>query len=128
MSLNKVLEHTMSPEKMILKIRKLLKLNGIFYLEVPDQLSATKGKEREELMVEHLHVFSKMSLKNLMVRNKFKILQLKQIKEPQANIQFLDFSEKLKNVNIKIIYPGGFDGHIKNHLKKYKYDPRGKLF
>ena len=29
----------------------------------------------------------------------------------------MDFSEKLKNVNIKIIYPGGFDGHIKNHLK-----------
>ena len=32
MSLNKVLEHTMSLEKMILKIRKLLKLNGIFYI------------------------------------------------------------------------------------------------
>ena len=91
MSLNKVLEHTMSPEKMILKIRKLLKLNGIFYLEVPDQLSATKGKEREELMVEHLHVFSKMSLKNLMVRNKFKILQLKQIKEPSGKYTIFGF-------------------------------------
>ena len=96
MSLNKVLEHTMSPEKMILKIRKLLKLNGIFYLEVPDQLSATKGKEREELMVEHLHVFSKISLKNLMVRNKFKILQLKQIKEPSGKYTIFGFFRKIE--------------------------------
>ena len=58
-SLNKVLEHTMSPENDI-KNKKVIKIKWYILVEVPDQLSATKGKERE-LMVEHLHVFSKMS-------------------------------------------------------------------
>ena len=80
---------------MILKIRKLLKLNGILYLEM--QINYLQKSKREELMVEHLHVFSKISLKNLMVRTNFKILQLKQIKEPSGKYTIFGFFRKIEN-------------------------------
>lgn len=95
-SLNKVLEHVLNPEKIILKIKKLLKLNGILYIEVPDQIAAKKSKNREELMVEHLHVFSKNSLMNLMIRNKFELLKIKQTTEPSGKYTIFGFFRNKK--------------------------------
>ena len=42
-------------------------------------------------MVEHLHVFSKASLKNLMEESKFKILEIKQIREPSGKYTIFGF-------------------------------------
>ena len=90
-SLNKVLEHIFYPEQIIKKIKKILRLDGIFYIEVPDQIAAKFGKNREEFMIEHLHVFSKKSFQNLMIRNNFEIIKIKQIKEPSGKYTIYGF-------------------------------------
>ena len=43
---------------------RILKFNGVFYIEVPDHVASKYGKNREEFMIEHLHIFSKKSLQN----------------------------------------------------------------
>jgi len=94
-SLNKVLEHIHSPDYFVKKIKKLLKPGGIFYIEVPDQIAANISKNREELMIEHLHIFSKKSLQNLMLRNNFKLIKMKQIKEPSGKYTIYGFFKNL---------------------------------
>ena len=89
--MNKVLEHIFYPEQIIKKIKKILRLDGIFYIEVPDQIAAKFGKNREEFMIEHLHVFSKKSLQSLMIRNNFEIIKIKQIKEPSGKYTIYGF-------------------------------------
>ena len=84
-TLNKVLEHVQNPFMFMNKIYKILKKNGIVYLEVPDAISASKyGKNREEFFVEHLHGFSNLSLKRLFHKTKFKLKMIKNIKEPSG--------------------------------------------
>ena len=95
MSLNKVLEHIADPENIIKKVKKLLKPNGIFYVEVPDQIASKFGKNREEFMIEHLHIFSKKSLQNLLIRNNFKLIKMKQIKEPSGKYTIYGFFKNL---------------------------------
>ena len=68
-----------------------MKFNGIFYIEVPDQRAVKFGKNREELMIEHLHVFSKKSLQNLMIRKNFKPIKIRQIKEPSGKYTIYGF-------------------------------------
>ena len=95
LSLNKVLEHIADPENIIKKVKKLLKPNGIFYVEVPDQIASKFGKNREEFMIEHLHIFSKKSLQNLLIRNNFKLIKMKQIKEPSGKYTIYGFFKNL---------------------------------
>ena len=84
-TLNKVLEHVQNPFMFMHKVYKILKKNGIVYLEVPDAISASKyGKTREEFFVEHLHGFSNLSLKRLFYKTKFKLKIIKNIKEPSG--------------------------------------------
>ncbi len=90
-SLNKVLEHIPYPENTIKRIKNILKSNGIFYIEVPDQRAVKFGKNREELMIEHLHVFSKKSLQNLMIRKNFEPIKIRQIKEPSGKYTIYGF-------------------------------------
>lgn len=94
-SLNKVLEHVAKPSIMIEKIYKLLSPKGILYVEVPDQEASKHGKLREEFMVEHLHVFSKSSLENLMIKKKFKVLRTKQLIEPSGKFTIIGFFQKV---------------------------------
>ena len=42
-------------------------------------------------MIEHLHIFSKKSLQNLMIKNNFEIIKLEQIKEPSGKYTIYGF-------------------------------------
>lgn len=67
-SLNKIIEHVKDPVKLLKISYKLLINNGYVYIEVPDGNGASKvhnGHLREEFFVDHLHIFTKKSLKKM---------------------------------------------------------------
>lgn len=94
-TLNKVLEHINDPFLFMNSINKILKNNGTVYVEVPDTISASKlGYEREEFFVEHLHGFSKKSLKFLFDQTNFKMKLIKNIREPSGKFTTYCFLTK----------------------------------
>lgn len=93
-TLNKVLEHVVNPKKMLNKIKKILDNNGLVYIEVPDIAAARQGKNREEFHLDHLHVFSKNSLLNLISQIKLKKLELRSIIEPSGKFTIFGFFQK----------------------------------
>ena len=94
-TLNKVLEHINNPFLFMNSINKILNNNGTVYLEVPDTISASKlGYGREEFFVEHVHGFSKKSLKFLFHQTNFKIQSMKNIKEPSGKFTTYCFLTK----------------------------------
>jgi len=96
-TLNKVLEHVNDPFKFMKKLNSILKDKGIIYLEVPDVYKAAKyGLDREEFYVEHIHGFSKKSLLHLFNKTKFKIIEIKSIKESSEKFTIYCFLAKLK--------------------------------
>ena len=58
---NKVLEHVIDPVELLVSSLKFLKHDGVIYFEVPDNLAAQEGQDREEFTIEHHHVFSMYS-------------------------------------------------------------------
>ena len=93
-TLNKVIEHVVSPEKMIKKVKKNLNLSGIVYIEAPDIKAQKKGKNREEFHVDHLHIFSKKSLLYLTQKNNLRCILIKSIKEPSGKFTVFGFFQK----------------------------------
>ena len=94
-TLNKVLEHVNNPIKFLQKTNKNLDNSGIIYLEVPDAEKASKyGKNREEFFIDHLHVFSKVSLKLMCKKAGFEILHISRIKEPSGKYTLYGFLKK----------------------------------
>lgn len=96
-SLNKVVEHLVNPSSVLKKISKLLKKNGIIYIEVPDADNAYKDKSkfnREEFFADHHHIFSKKSLINITKETGYKTKILKQIKEPSKKYTIYTFLKK----------------------------------
>lgn len=92
---NKVLEHLENPKKFIMKARSILKKHGFIYLEVPD-IDAIKdkiGKNREEFLMGHYHVFSKKSLRTLINACKIKILKLESIRDPSGKYTIFSFCQ-----------------------------------
>ena len=96
-SINKVLEHLENPEIILKKVKKLLSNNGVLYIEVPDEKASIVGGLREEFFIEHLHVYSLKSLKNTLKKIKFKILQIKSIKEKSGKFTIFAFCKNIKN-------------------------------
>lgn len=95
-TINKVLEHVYSPDIFLRRCMQFLKVNGILYLEVPDRIAYQfNGKNTEEFFIEHLHVFSKISLKKLLIRNSFKIKEIKSIREKSGKYTIYAFCQKL---------------------------------
>ena len=79
-----------------MKTKKLLKKNGFIYIEVPDGIAAQKskeGKNREEFFLDHLHIFSINSLKNVLVKSKFKVLKIENIKEKSGKYTIFAFAK-----------------------------------
>ena len=93
-TLNKVIEHVKRPEKMLLKAKSILKLNGVIYIEIPDIKAAKEGKNREEFYLDHLHVFSKTSVKYLAKKINMKLLLMKSIREPSSKYTIYAFLSK----------------------------------
>lgn len=67
-TLNKVLEHVASPLELLKRSVKYLNENGVLYMEVPSTDAIVEGPEREEFHIDHLHVFSLKSAKELLSR------------------------------------------------------------
>jgi SAM-dependent methyltransferase len=82
---NKVLEHVESPDAMLQHSRSFLKKNGIVYVELPDgEIAENEGSGREEFFIEHLHVFSFISVVMLANQSGFTPLIVERLREPSS--------------------------------------------
>ena len=96
-TMNKIIEHVKDPVKLLKISKKLLTENGYIYIEVPDGHAASRhqdNKLREEFFVDHLHVFSKKSLKNCIKLAGFDLLICKSIKEKSGKLSLYAFAKK----------------------------------
>ena len=96
----KVLEHVLKPKDLLNQTKIYLKKKGIIYIEVPSISAQKKGKDREEFYIEHLHVFSKNSIKKLLLNCGFKILKLSDIVESSGKYTIYVFAklDRLQNI------------------------------
>jgi hypothetical protein len=82
---NKVLEHVVDPIGMLRAARPLLRASGFVYLEVPDgEAAVNDGREREEFLLGHIHVFSRRSLELLIEKAGFRALEIERLREPSG--------------------------------------------
>jgi len=90
-TLNKVLEHIIDPLQFIILVKKIIKKNGVLYIEVPSIAAASSGKLRQEFFVEHFHVFSKKSIRLLANRVNAKIIETKDFIDPSRKFTISTF-------------------------------------
>lgn len=83
-SFNKVLEHVKRPVDLIKSSFRLLKPKGLIYLEVPDSYSHNWGKEREEFLSGHKHIFSKDSVLRMTRSLQMTIFNIETLVEPSG--------------------------------------------
>jgi hypothetical protein len=88
-----VLEHTPNIEDILLKMRKKIKLGARFYFELPFEnimLNLNKANHMRFLKQkrhwhEHINFFSKISLKKLLIKCGYKIINIRSTKVPYYN-------------------------------------------
>lgn len=86
-TLNKVLEHTEYPLKVLKKCTQTITADGFIYIEVPDGEVAMLDElsfQREEFFVEHPHIFSMSSLVILIERADLKVINCERLCEPSG--------------------------------------------
>ena len=95
-----MLQHILKPKDVLNQAKIYLKRRGILYIEVPSVSAQKKGKSREEFYIEHLHVFSKNSIKKLLLNCGFKILKLSDIIESSGKYTIYVFAklDRLQNI------------------------------
>lgn len=71
-----VLEHVPDPEDFLCGLRVLLARDGVLFLEVPDTASTVSALLGHELWDEHLSYFTARTLRLLLVRHGFEVLEL----------------------------------------------------
>jgi SAM-dependent methyltransferase len=98
-SFNKILEHVDYPQRLLKSAKKILKKNGIIYIEVPDVYAKVGGKFRGEFCFEHFHIFSLSSLGILIRRSGLYPIKLMRIQEPSGKYTIFSFTKKLDKVN-----------------------------
>lgn len=82
---NKVLEHVEDPVAMLRHAKAFLAPGGFIYVELPDgEMAAREGAGREEFFVEHLHVFSFVSMAMLAARGGLIPLAIERLQEPST--------------------------------------------
>ena len=83
---------------MLRKSKKFLNPDGFVYIEVPDGEGAMQeGSGREEVFIEHHHVFSSPSTAMLAARAGFSVKVLERLQEPSTKFTlraFLKLPEK----------------------------------
>nr|WP_249321169.1 class I SAM-dependent methyltransferase [Campylobacter mucosalis] len=70
-----VLEHLKSPDKTLESIRRLLKNDGILYVEVPNLDTPYNNLRKKYFAIYHLYYFSDITLRILLEKVGFKILE-----------------------------------------------------
>jgi len=96
---NKVLEHVNDPVAMLKRAGQFLNDDGFIYVELPDGEVATRyGAEREEIMIDHLHVFSMTSLVLLAQRAGFTVYEAERLHEPSTKYTLRVFMGKQNTI------------------------------
>jgi SAM-dependent methyltransferase len=89
---NKVLEHVEDPVAMLARARQFVTPGGFVYLELPDgEAAAEAGEGREEFFVEHLHLFSFISIVMLADRAGFQPIAIERLQEPSTKFTLRAF-------------------------------------
>jgi SAM-dependent methyltransferase len=84
-TLNKVLEHVYNPIEMLSKAKNCLESDGVIYVEVPDGEVAMKdGEDREEFVIDHIHIFSLSSLTLMANKSGLEIVEIERLQEPST--------------------------------------------
>ena len=92
---NKVLEHVEDPVAMLQRAHNFVAPGGFVYLELPDgEAAAPAGEGREEFFVEHLHVFSFVSIAMLADRAGFRPIVVERLQEPSTKFTLRAFLVK----------------------------------
>jgi|TARA_B110000037_G_scaffold216301_1_gene275083 2-polyprenyl-3-methyl-5-hydroxy-6-metoxy-1,4-benzoquinol methylase len=99
---NKVLEHVNNPVRMIKDSLKFLKRDGVIYIEVPDKKAKIKGKHCGEFCPDHLQVFSKISLNDMVNAAGLQKILIKDIIEPSNKYTIYGFMKLTKGYKVKI--------------------------
>lgn len=93
---NKVLEHIEDPVAMLRRAHDFVTRDGFVYLELPDgEKAAEAGAGREEFFVEHLHVFSFVSIAMLADRAGFQPIAIERLQEPSTKFTLRAFLARL---------------------------------
>ncbi len=122
-----VWEHIVDIDQTIEKIKKILKIGGILYIEVPDfkNFSSETDMPFQEFSIEHVNFFSKESLRNLFGKYKFELISInveeKCFEDLTAKCIFALFKQqdKVNNIIIK-------DSEALEYLEKYINDSMEK--
>ena len=97
-TLNKVLEHVINPIALLRKAKSNLHNDGFIYVEVPDAEEASKeGKNREEFFIDHVHVFSKLSLINMCKNAGLQTIKIERVNEPSGKFTLFAFISLSQN-------------------------------
>ena len=92
---NKVLEHIENPVEVLAYVGQLLIRNGLIYVELPDgEAAAIEGKNREEFLIGHIHVFSFSSFALLAQKSGFQLIYCERIREPSTKYTLRGFMRK----------------------------------
>ena len=90
---NKVLEHIEDPVSVLASVKRLLRPQGLVYIELPDGESAeVDGKEREEYLLGHIHVFSFASFALLVAHAGMTLLCCERLQEPSSKYTLRGFA------------------------------------
>lgn len=110
-----VLEHLRHPKKTLESIYKLLKDDGIMYIEVPNLKTPYNNLKKEYFAIYHLYYFTEKTLRYLLEITGFEIIKEQQI----ANTSICFVCKKVVECKPKIIDNNEFDIVI-NNLRKYE--------
>lgn len=92
-SFNKVLEHVDDPVALLSSVGRLLTPDGLVYVELPDgEAAEAEGKEREEFLLGHKHVFSLASYALLIANAGFELLTCERLREPSTKFTLRGFA------------------------------------
>lgn len=90
---NKVLEHITDPISVLASAKRLLKPDGLVYIELPDGEGAeVEGKDREEYLLGHIHVFSFASYALLVARAGMQLINCQRLQEPSTKYTLRGFA------------------------------------
>ena len=81
---------------MLRRSQQFVAPGGFVYLELPDgEMAAEAGAGREEFFVEHLHVFSFVSIAMLADRAGFRPLAVERLQEPSTKFTLRAFLSRI---------------------------------
>jgi 2-polyprenyl-3-methyl-5-hydroxy-6-metoxy-1,4-benzoquinol methylase len=90
---NKVLEHVPAPIEVLASSAQKLLPDGLVYVELPDgEAAEAGGKEREEYLLGHIHVFSFASFALLCARAGLRLLSCERLQEPSTKYTLRGFA------------------------------------